>query len=84
MVVVEAQAAGLRVLASDTTPREAVVNDELVSFLSLSESAEKWGECVSSLLEEPRPNNEECYDKVLQSPFAIENSARRLLSIYLD
>ena len=43
MAVVEAQAAGLPVLASDTTPREAVINRGTITFCSLQSPVEDWG-----------------------------------------
>jgi glycosyltransferase involved in cell wall biosynthesis len=84
MVVVEAQAAGLRVLASDTTPLEAVVNSELVAFAPLGAGAEAWSDIVLRLINLPRLDARVCNERVRLSPFAIENSASRLLKIYND
>ena len=82
MVVVEAQAAGLRVLASDTIPLEAVVNPELVAFAPLSAGAEEWADTVLRCIDLPRLEAQECNELVRHSPFSIENSAGRLLTIY--
>jgi glycosyltransferase involved in cell wall biosynthesis len=82
MVAVEAQAAGLRVLASDATPRECVVVPGMVEFLSLKESAAHWADAALRLINLPRPDSEECNETVRDSPFSIENSAATLLSIY--
>jgi glycosyltransferase involved in cell wall biosynthesis len=56
MVVVEAQAAGLRVLASDTTPVECLVVPGVVKFLSLSDSSADWAEEALRLVNFYRPD----------------------------
>lgn len=50
MVAVEAQAAGLRVLASDLVPRECVVMPELVTFRSISDGDSQWAKTVLDLI----------------------------------
>ncbi len=82
MVVVEAQAAGLRVLASDTTPRESVVVPGLVEFMSLVETPGHWADRALSLLKSVKTNPETCNAAVRESSFSIERSAANLLSLY--
>lgn len=82
MVVVEAQAAGLRVLASDTTPQECVVLPSLVEFLPLGASSERWADEVVRLINLPQTDRKECNEQVNQSPFSIQSSATRLMSVY--
>jgi glycosyltransferase involved in cell wall biosynthesis len=82
MVVVEAQAAGLRVLASDSTPSECVVVPELVDFLPLNEGEKFWAEKTLRLLDQPRPDAAAANVAVASSPFSIANSATRLLGLY--
>jgi glycosyltransferase involved in cell wall biosynthesis len=82
MVAVEAQAAGLPVLASDTTPREGVVVSELVNSFPLAESAESWAKEVLRILDQPTRPARFCNQAVRDSGFSIENSAARLLDIY--
>lgn len=82
MVVVEAQAAGLRVLASDTTPRECVVVPGLVKFLSLSLTLRAWADEASQIISLGHADSAACVELVKQSPFSIENSAVRLLNVY--
>jgi glycosyltransferase involved in cell wall biosynthesis len=82
MVVVEAQAAGLRVVASDTTPRECVVVADGIEFLSLSDGAEQWSETVLHTLNRPSLDKEECNVAVRSSAFSIDESAATLLNIY--
>lgn len=82
MVVVEAQAAGLPVLASDTTPRECSVVPGLVKFLSLDLAARDWTHEVERLMSLGHAGSADCLEAIGQSSFSIENSAAKLLKIY--
>jgi len=82
MVAVEAQAAGLRVLASDTTPRECEVVREMVTFVSLTESPAAWADRALALLDAPAPDHAAARAAVNRSQFSIANSARALLDVY--
>ena len=48
MVGVEVQAAGLKLLVSDTVTRELKITD-LVTYLSLNQSAEEWANEINNL-----------------------------------
>lgn len=82
MVAVEAQAAGLPVLASDTVPAECRVIDGMVEFMALGAGAACWSERVLRKLAEPKPDPEVANGVVSASAFSIEHSAERLISIY--
>jgi glycosyltransferase involved in cell wall biosynthesis len=82
MVVVEAQAAGLRVLAADTTPRESSVVPELLEFLSLDETPAKWAELAIRMLELKDTDFARANSHVNNSSFSIQESAQRLLGLY--
>lgn len=82
MVAVEAQAAGLPVLASTAVPRECVVIPELYSALALDEPIELWAAALLQIMTRPRPPLELCRRALESSSFSIENSARRLEEIY--
>jgi glycosyltransferase involved in cell wall biosynthesis len=82
MVVVEAQAAALPVLASDTTPAECVVNPEIVAFCSLQNTAADWATQVLRMIVMPKPNLRACNALVKASGFSIEHSAGLLRSLY--
>jgi glycosyltransferase involved in cell wall biosynthesis len=82
MVTVEAQAAGLPVLASDTTPRECVVVPELVTFMSLSSPPEVWADELLRIAATETISRSGANLRVAASPFAIENSASKLVSLY--
>lgn len=82
MVAVEAQAAGLPVLASTSVPRECVVVPGLVRFLSLEAGGEAWRDALLAMLDAPRPDAASANRQVAASPFAIAHSARRLADLY--
>jgi len=82
MVAVEAQAAGLRVLASDTVPREAAAIPDLVTFLPLSAGASLWAEELARLLALPRMDSDLAADQVRTTDFSIDRSYERLHRIY--
>lgn len=81
MVAVEAQSAGLPVLASTAVPRESVVVPELVRFRELDADPELWVSDILALAAKPRAV-EEANRRVAQSPFAILNSAKSLADLY--
>jgi glycosyltransferase involved in cell wall biosynthesis len=82
MVAVEAQAAGVRVMASDTVPREAGVIDGLITFLPLSLGTEKWAEELSRQIVLPRTDSSAAANKVGRSDFSIDRSYDNLATIY--
>jgi len=82
MVAVEAQAAGLRVLASATVPHEAVVLPELVTFRSLEEGHVAWAAELCRLIDLPRFEVARANTAVLKSAFSVEYSYRALHSMY--
>jgi len=81
MVAVEAQAAGLPVLASTAVPNECVVVPELVRFLGLDAGEEAWTKAVLECAYLPR-HTTDANRRVAASPFAIDNSARALVALY--
>jgi glycosyltransferase involved in cell wall biosynthesis len=82
MVAVEAQAAGLRVLASHSTPRECEVVPGMVTFASLEESPERWADRALALLASPSPDRDTSRAGVAASPFSIDRSAMALMDAY--
>jgi len=82
MVAVEAQAAGLPVIASDSVPSECRVIDEMVNFMPLSAGSEQWANMVMAKLNLPRPDSAAANQKIASSLFSIGNSAKFLVEIY--
>jgi len=81
MVAVEAQAAGLPVLASDRVPRECVVVPELVCFQRVEAGEAVWASELLDIMERQQ-NAENANERVAASAFSIENSAQALSRLY--
>lgn len=81
MVAVEAQAAGLPVLASTAVPRECVVIPGLVEFREIALGSDLWANDALRLAYAPR-NAISANRQVAASAFSIENSARSLAELY--
>ena len=82
MVAVEAQAAGVRVLASDAIPRECAVIPDAVTFISLELGPERWATKAQSLLDLPAPDHRQWNEYVRQSAYSIDQSAANLIAVY--
>lgn len=83
MVAVEAQAAGLPVLASTNVPRECVVVPELVRFKAVADGPAAWAEDLLAFAQVCGTVTD-ANARVAASPFAIERSADALLRLYRD
>jgi len=83
MVSVEAQAAGLPVLASTGVPAECVVVPELVRFKKVDEGEAAWANDLLQLAVQPR--DIPCANqRVAASAFSIENSSSALAWLYAE
>lgn len=82
MVAVEAQTAGLPVVASTAVPREAIIIPEIFSTIELGAPIEAWTDAVLVAASRERPDRNLCKAHVERSQFSIANSAKRLGAIY--
>jgi glycosyltransferase involved in cell wall biosynthesis len=82
MVAVEAQACGLRVLASDAVPAEGIVVPELMYRLPLGDGPERWSEVAQGLLSQTAPDRRAANEAVRRSRFSISKSTEHLLRLY--
>ncbi len=82
MVAVEAQAAGMRVLASDTVPREAAAVPGMMTFMSLKDSPALWAAELERMLTLPRPEPDAAAEAVKRTDFSIDRSYGQLHAIY--
>jgi hypothetical protein len=82
MVAVEAQAAGVRVLASDAIPRECGVIPDAVTFMSLDLGPDAWAAKARSLLNMPAPDHLQWNEIVRRSAYSIDQSAANLIAVY--
>lgn len=80
IVLIEAQAAGLPCVVSDTIPREAYLTD-LVTAEKLSSSVEKWAEKILKKRDFPRTDRR---DEIAAHGFDITTEAVKLQEFYLE
>ena len=81
MVAVEAQAAGLPVLASTAVPRECMIIPELVRFRDLAAGPDAWADDLLALASQPR-DGQTANRKVAASAFSITHSTSAMLTLY--
>ncbi len=84
MVAVEAQAAGLPVLASSSVPGECVVVPPLVRFLNLDDGVAVWADQLLAAIDAPRLDPIDANRQVAASAFSIQHSAEALERLYRD
>jgi glycosyltransferase involved in cell wall biosynthesis len=78
LVLVEAQAAGLRCFIADTISAETDIFPQLVTRLALADSASTWAESV----DRGRPSTERCFQPDAMRDFNIDAAIGRLCSVY--
>lgn len=78
LTLIEAQAAGLPCLISDTITREVVVTEGLVEFLSIQEEPSKWAKkAVTMLSAEPKEQTRICqYDNIKNAGYDMNALAK--------
>jgi glycosyltransferase involved in cell wall biosynthesis len=81
LVVLEAQAAGLPCLVSDTVPADVEVVKPLFQRLSLAEPASRWAEAILAA-REVTVTQPEALKIMEHSHFNIEYSCRELVALY--
>jgi len=78
IVAIEAQAAGLPCLISDTIPSDCMITD-LIEKKSLSDGAESWAKRAVELSQKPRRNT---YEEIKSAGFDITENAKKLSDFY--
>lgn len=79
IVAIEAQTAGLKTLCADTIPEEAKITD-LIEFMSLTDTPEKWAERILSYNDGYERRN--MLDEIKKNGYDIKQSAAQLEEIY--
>ncbi len=83
IVVEEAQASGLPVVASDVLPEETKITD-LIRYVSLSDSPKRWAEILLEEAKKTRVDRTKYAEVVRQKGFDIDSSAKFLTEFYLN
>lgn len=84
LVLVEAQATGLPVLASPSITDDVQVIPELFTILPLALGPEAWANAASAILSSPQLAREECLRKIESSHFSLDAGVANLLSLYSE
>jgi glycosyltransferase involved in cell wall biosynthesis len=82
LVLLEAQAAGLRIVCADTISRDVDVLPRLIRRISLSEPPSRWAAAVTEMYPVAAPDQSARLEAIRASKYNIENSARELLQVY--
>lgn len=80
IVAIEAQAAGLPVLASDTIPQETNITKN-IKYLSLDEGIEKWSAAIGQSIDGFQRTD--VYNAIVEAGYDISQSANELESFYI-
>ena len=80
IVLIEAQAAGLKCVISDTIPKDGVLTDDVKS-ISLNETTVVWANEILKYQEYKRSNNKEIIQK---ANYDIKNNAKTLEQFYIE
>jgi glycosyltransferase involved in cell wall biosynthesis len=82
LVGLEAQAAGVPLVLSDSITRELVVIPELFTWVSVDEPAESWAAAALSAASGTRPQGMDPVAALEASEFSLSRSMSRLLQVY--
>lgn len=80
IVLVEAQASGLKTFVSADVIPKAVGMTDLITFISLDEPAEKWAECI--LQDALNYNRVSKCNEIVMAGFDSREASERLMEIY--
>ena len=82
LVLVEAQAAGLPILASRSITEDVQVIPELFEILPLDAGSKAWAQAVLRVLSRPKPSQQPILSRVESSPFGLDQGVSSLMALY--
>jgi glycosyltransferase involved in cell wall biosynthesis len=83
LVVVEAQAAGLRMAISRGIVEDAIEIDEVTSIIPLANNSGEWAQAINKILQEPAViDRATALERMLQSRFALPRATENLINLY--
>ena len=80
LTLVEAQSAGLKIVASDTITKEVDLTG-LITFIDLEKTPEVWAESVLKSIKYHRTN---MYKSIVKGKYDIHSNAEKLQQFYLN
>jgi len=83
VALLEAQANGVPILASDVIPPEVIVNSNY-HYLSLSDSPIKWAEKILELQQEKRIDTNIVKNNLIEKGFDLVSETKKIENILLD
>lgn len=83
VALLEAQANGVPILASDVIPHEVIVNSNY-HYLSLSDSPIKWAEKILELHQEKRIDTNIVKNNLIEKGFDLVSETKKIENILLD
>ncbi|HWO77458.1 MAG TPA: glycosyltransferase family 1 protein [Bacillus sp. (in: firmicutes)] len=84
LVVIEAQASGLRCIVSDQIPKEAFITD-LVDVISLKEKKDSWVKIiVNNATSDNKNDRKNTYEQIKSSGYDINKTTKWLQNFYLE
>jgi glycosyltransferase involved in cell wall biosynthesis len=82
LVLVEAQAAGLPILASPSITEDVQVIPELFEFVPLSAGPPAWANAAGQMLQREFLPRERALELIEASPFSMEAGVNNLMRLY--
>ncbi len=82
LVIVEAQAAGLPVLASYSLAEDVFIIPELFEMIPLSSGPQMWADVLLQMLSKKYPPRDECLKRIENSVFSLGRGVENLMSLY--
>jgi glycosyltransferase EpsF len=82
VVLIEALATGLPIVAADHITREVDIVPGMISWHGLDKGPESWANLIQRRLKSASLSADKCFEAVVASDFNIEVSARKLLRYY--
>lgn len=81
VTLIEAQASGLEIVASDTITKEVKITD-LIKFISLNKSSDYWADNVLDLKDSDYDRN--YYQEIVDTGYDIKNTVEELQNFYIE
>lgn len=81
-VVIEAQAAGIPCLISDTITKEVDLGNGMIKYFSLQSSHIEWEKQIHELLSNQKPTKESSIKRLCEKGYSVSSSTRQITDLY--